>query len=586
MANAQDYNLNQSKIPSLLNNGTDKKSSSSVPVSMQLMSALSSANSTKVQNKILDELNFLRKVSESNLNVNKRLEKIFSSNSIRPNVDNNRSYTTSFLGQKFTRGNSLKQDAKDFVKGMGDPFVDTFKYIFGMNASQPAAKTLSMAGSADPTAEMLRRKNNEELSDMIAEKLAALLGNLSNGSSILPIPGGIPGGAGGKKTNPKGVIPTTEEKLPKAEPRVLPDEGKGPKISAANKPPITVTTEPTITSQEKIPPRIPSPPRIQMVEGPSMAKLPKPQGTIDILDSEKIIKSEARAGANSILNQKTSTTMEWDPAKKAYVAENAPGSFARRMYPGLQSAGNIGKAAGSGLLRVLGSPALLAAQIGLNPNELAAGKLSDNEEIQQKYSEKYGYTMEDALLAKTDLLFSKLPQDVQSKLKTEQKIYNPRTGTKTTKFTSEEIVKNKFDLIQDYASNIKDSKSKEEFIKSVTDDDVRKYIQTKNKEHSGMMAAVQKAVPGTDASTLLQSEITPTSIPSTLAQMIETQMKENESLKEKSNLKMNIPGAGNISTVTQNNIDSSKTTVMAARATPNNPDITAQRFLSAYSVLA
>ena len=49
---------------------------------------------------------------------------------------------------------------------------------------------------------------------------------------------------------------------------------------------------------------------------------------------------------------------------------------------------------------------------------------------------------------------------------------------------------------------------------------------------------------------------------------------------------MSVPGAGNISTVTQNNIDSSKTTVMAARATPNNPDITAQRFLSAYSVLA
>lgn len=570
MANAQDYN--QSKIPSLLNNSTNNRTSSSSPMPMQLMSALSNANSSKVQNKILDELQFLRKVSESSFNVNKRLEKILSSGGIKPNADTNRTYTTSFLGQRFTRGSSLKQDAKDFAKGMGDPFVDTFKYIFGLNAAQPAAKTLSMAGSADPTAEMLRKKNNEELSDMIAEKLAGLFSGSGDGGILPFLPMGGAGGAAGKDA--KGKTPM-QERAPKTDPRIIPEEGKAPRVSAANKPPLSVTTDPVVSSQEKIPPRIP------VIEGPKTPMLPKPQGTVDILDAESKIKGESRQ-KSSMFNQRASTTMEWDPIKKAYVTENAPGSFARRMYPGIQGAG---KAAGSGLLRLLGSSAFLGAQIGLTPSELASGSLADNPEMQQKYAEKYGYTMEDALLAKTDLLFSKLPTDVQAKLKTEQKIYNPRVGSKTTKLSTEEIIKNKIELIQKYAEDIKDPKAKEQFIKSISDDDVRNFIQTKNKEHSSMMSAVQKTVPS-DAGSLIQSDITPESVPSTLAQMIESQMKENEVLKEKTSLGRSMGLGAGINAVTQNNIDSSKTTVMAARATPNNPDITAQRFLSAYSVLA
>jgi len=599
MANAQDYNLNQSKLNGLLRNDNDKKTSSSAPVPIQLMAALQNNNFVKVQNKILDEITLLRKITQQNLNTNKKIERLTEKDNLK--LDS-RQYITSFLGQSFKRGNSLRQDAKDFVKGMGDPFVDTFKYIFGMNTSRQTSKTLSLAGGVDPSNEILRKKNNEELSDLIAEKLRGLLSNLQNNNGMdfsIPAiggPGGVKGGGKGTSNIPKAEVPketpkiTPEEgKLPKSTelknktPDVNLEEGKSPRISASQSKPVNVTTEPVITSQEKLPPRVPLSPEKNL----NRLALDKPQGTVEILDAEKKIFGEARGKSNMFQQKYGTMSMEYDPIRKVYVSENAPGSFARKIYPGLSSAGKAGGAlagaAGSGLMRILSSPALLAAQIGLTPSELAD---AENPQFKEKFAEKYGYSMEDALIAKTDLLFSKLPTDIQAKLKTERKNYNPRLGgTKTEKLKPEEVLQNKFEIIQEYAKNINDPKAKEQFIKSVSDEDIGKFIQNKNKEHSSMMSAIQNIVPGSDAASLITNEIKPEALPATLSQLIDNQMKENENLKQAVSPN-GFMSMGGVNSVTQNNFDSSKTNIMATKATVDNPDSTIKRFLSVYSVLA
>ena len=146
-------------------------------------------------------------------------------------------------------------------------------------------------------------------------------------------------------------------------------------------------------------------------------------------------------------------------------------------------------------------------------------------------------------------------------------------------------MQNKFEIIQEYAKNINDPKAKEQFIKSVSDEDIGKFIQNKNKEHSSMMSAIQNIVPGSDAASLITNEIKPEALPATLSQLIDNQMKENENLKQAVSPN-GFMSMGGVNSVTQNNFDSSKTNIMATKATVDNPDSTIKRFLSVYSVLA
>ena len=202
----------------------------------------------KIQLKIFNELNSIKKLFEKIFSLNNRENSYKESNRIdnskiksnknilsqnneileinNPDTSNNEkdNLITSLIEilsnlkknekLKENKERTLVNDIKEVMQGTIDPFRDVYSYLIGSKESTSndnsianlskytdSRKTLSQASGIEPGAETQRQRERELLAEAIAEKLADLLGSMPN--TDINLPGDIDKPGGSKKGNTK-----------------------------------------------------------------------------------------------------------------------------------------------------------------------------------------------------------------------------------------------------------------------------------------------------------------------------------------------------------------------------------------------
>lgn len=546
----------KSKFSNLLNNNKDNRTSAPMP--FEFMTALSNANSLKVQNKILDEILFLKKVTEQNLAANRRLEKFITGRNVKDaDKEEERKYVASFMGQRFVRGQSLAQDTKDFIKGMKDPFTDKLKYIFGLNPSKSTTQSLSAASGIDPTSELLRRKNNEELAELIAEKLSGLLGNLGDSGSIFP---DIIAGPGKKNPTPNKTGETKGKNQPK---NLMPVEQGESKITAPATP--SESTKPVVQSA-----------------GPK-TDYPKLTGPQDILDADRP-KTSVNAKPSLSADKANAITMEYDPKKGAYVPSNTNDNFAKKVQSSSMGTALPGSTVDVDNEKILKEQTRIQGEIkGAGPSISGDTGISAG----QKPGGSTGASSSGIPKWATGW---KLPAILDAAV-AGYNAYSTEKDLKEGKIDRAEAQRQHGGTAGGFLGGLGGAAAGGMIGQALIPIPGVGFVVGSlaggllgnlggNKAGSSAVEAVQKNMPG-----ILPGDVSPQVNTSNLSNMMEEKMKENEGLKyqqQMMNRSMGMP-VGGINSVSQTNIDSSKTNVMAARARPDNSDQTF-RYLFANSV--
>lgn len=248
---------NSQQIPFLLMSEQQKKSlrNDYTPDFKNFIKGITETNTVKIQNKFLEEISFLKKIQDTNLEITKKLGDMIRKPSVRTDTTTNIVKTlaetdkaTSTIndeklfssiqdlvkllkddkeatkgenrkpkddGPKYSNlftNKSFSSDIIDFFKGMALPFVNMSRY-FGTNnfktkesfasgnfapVNNPAFSMKST--SLDVTENQV--KSNRQLAEFIAEELSPLFKNIGSGSNLTAPGIGVPSSGGGKTGNP------------------------------------------------------------------------------------------------------------------------------------------------------------------------------------------------------------------------------------------------------------------------------------------------------------------------------------------------------------------------------------------------